>query len=645
KRKTIDPSTVVPPNTVDSANEGVSEGVNILTESAEGVNIPQGSEFETESTQAGLGAQPPLPNVCPDFDENIPIFGGYSEGEGATSNDDVGPSDKSLLRSFRFHRAKSIELGQEKLPIRVHHHQSMWGLRKEPQVDLNAFKSLKAGGAGNSLSLKKLKEYYAFKLEKVLSDGTAAAAKKKKGLTARSVARAYMLYVLGSFLFPTKKGTDVSARDLVLFAKDKVAKKWSWGSAVLAHMYYNLHAASRDDAKQFACFTTLLESWIFAHLSKLCGIPKEMDSDAYEYCTCWKWDVFVTDRYSDDFGIHQRKHASVNEHGDTPVHQSEDITKQYDASHHEHSSLSPNINLNDQQITALNDQLQKLKEDKREGTSECDLLKETIEQMKAEIELKRVVDGQCALEFTDLPRQLDAKCKEIESLKAVNTILMEQIDMQLPPTTPPVPDTTLAKKYEDLLAAHEDVKKKLIAKENFQQKLVNAEERMKPLKQITMNGREKMAKKKKMQEFVFQPWTKYFVYVRGVEISENNFGFRVTAAIQRQSQHRFSDVMKSLKTFLCKDPAFWKIIFSQTLGIQFTADGENAYQILLQACSYGHQHMEYRHMAHLLATYYEKAMVFISHTEAYIFLPLFWARKRNTTSNEERFQNLVMDIS
>ncbi|KAF6146706.1 hypothetical protein GIB67_008992 [Kingdonia uniflora] len=114
--------------------------------------------------------------------------------------------------------------------------------------DLNAFKSLKVGGARNSLSLKKLKEHYAYKLEKVLSDGTAAAA-KKKGLTARSIARAYMLYVLGSFLFPTKKGTDVSTRYIYLFAKDKVAKNWSWGSTVLAYMYYNLGTASRDDGR------------------------------------------------------------------------------------------------------------------------------------------------------------------------------------------------------------------------------------------------------------------------------------------------------------------------------------------------------------------------------------------------------------
>ncbi|KAF6142533.1 hypothetical protein GIB67_039497 [Kingdonia uniflora] len=152
------------------------------------------------------------------------------------------------------------------------------------------------------------------------------------------------------------------------------------------------------------------------------------------------------------------------------------------------------------------------KADRGRRASECDLLKETIEQMKGEIKLKRVVDEQCALEFTfavrcegkileykslekknasleaelrqksgledcnqSLSVELNKKYKEIKSLKAINTILMEQIDMQLPPATPlvvlqlhqPVPGATLAKKYEDFFVAHEDAKKKLIAKEDF----------------------------------------------------------------------------------------------------------------------------------------------------------------------------------
>ncbi|KAF6167359.1 hypothetical protein GIB67_043220 [Kingdonia uniflora] len=68
--------------------------------------------------------------------------------------------------------------------------------------DLNAFKSLKARGAGNSLSLRKLKEHYAYKLEKVLSDGTAATAKKKKGLTTRLLLVLICCMSLGFFYFP-----------------------------------------------------------------------------------------------------------------------------------------------------------------------------------------------------------------------------------------------------------------------------------------------------------------------------------------------------------------------------------------------------------------------------------------------------------
>ncbi|KAF6154676.1 hypothetical protein GIB67_000560 [Kingdonia uniflora] len=333
KRKTIDPSTNVLPNTVDTANEGVSEPVpptesaqatlGVQVEFIQAVNIFQGLEFETESAQAALGTQPPYPNVFPDFDE--------------------------------------------KLPIRVHHHQSTWDITEEPQVvqdfvklkgldrigaiSYNSYNSAlisaftESRGAGNLLSLKKLKWYYACKLEKVLSDGTATAV-KKKGLTARSVARAYM-------------------------------------------MLYMTHTEIKDD----------------------------------------------------DVGIHQRKETSVNEHGDTPVHESEDVAEQYDASYYEHASLSPNTHDTmptrgrsgsfDQQITILNDQLQKLKEDKekeseaninlreaiKEKISECDLLKETIEQKKEDIKLKRVVDGQCTLEFTDLPRQLDAKILEYTNLE------------------------------------------------------------------------------------------------------------------------------------------------------------------------------------------------------------------------------------
>ncbi|KAF6167824.1 hypothetical protein GIB67_027602, partial [Kingdonia uniflora] len=487
--------------------------------------------------------------------------------------------------------------------------------------DLNVFKSLKAGGVGNSLLLKKLKEHYAYKLEKVLSDGTTAAAKKKKGLTARSIARTYMLYVLRYFLFPTKKGTDVSAWYFDLLAKDKVAKKWSWGSAVLAHMYYNLAAASRDDGRQFAGYTTLLEKWDVSVTDRYGGTALLKFREALDN---YKLEDVTTD---DDVGIHQRKEASVNEHGDTPMHQSEDVAEQYDASHHEHASLSPNAHDTmpikggsggfNQQITALNGQLLKLKEDKEK-------------EFEANINLKDA---------------LKEKCKESELLKAVNTFLMELIDLHLPPATllvvlqshQHVPDVTLAKKYDDLLSAHEDVKKKLIAKEDFRKKLLNTEERMKSLEvnnsewEVWRQALKKALASEGMGDMgdptfkeLFEQKERFFTIAQQGTKGDYQENLVFTAVTLKNVVIARREKMAKKKKILVFQP--WM-------------------KYLVDACSYGHQNVEYRHMAYLLSSYYEKVVAFISHTEAYTFLPLFWARKRNTTSNDERFQNLLMDTS
>ncbi|KAF6143292.1 hypothetical protein GIB67_039075 [Kingdonia uniflora] len=96
--------------------------------------------------------------------------------------DNTYSPDRSFLLSFKFHRAKSIYLGQEPGCLRVYHHASTWHLDKEPSI----------------------------------------------------------------------------IRDLVML-KDKANIKWSWGSAVLAHLLHNLGAASQTDGKQFVAYTTLLE--------------------------------------------------------------------------------------------------------------------------------------------------------------------------------------------------------------------------------------------------------------------------------------------------------------------------------------------------------------------------------------------------
>ncbi|KAF6174747.1 hypothetical protein GIB67_031271, partial [Kingdonia uniflora] len=122
--------------------------------------------------------------------------------------------------------------------------------KKNLYQDEDFFNSMKTGGQGNSLSLVKLVNFYAGKLEKYNDSiqNERPDGQKKKAISALSVARTYMLYVLGIFLLPIK----------------------------------------REAIKQFAAYTTLLESWIFAHFPKLYGIPKEQQSDAPEYCTRWK---------------------------------------------------------------------------------------------------------------------------------------------------------------------------------------------------------------------------------------------------------------------------------------------------------------------------------------------------------------------
>ncbi|KAF6169848.1 hypothetical protein GIB67_034240 [Kingdonia uniflora] len=84
---------------------------------------------------------------------------------------------------------------------------------------------------------------------------------------------------------------------------------------------------------------------------------------------------------------------------------------------------------------------------------ECKNLEEKNTSLEAELRQKSSLEDCNQSLFVELNK----KCKEIESLKALAML----------PSHQPVPDTTLAKKYEDLLAAHEDIKKKLIAKEDF----------------------------------------------------------------------------------------------------------------------------------------------------------------------------------
>ncbi|KAF6169460.1 hypothetical protein GIB67_004741 [Kingdonia uniflora] len=158
--------------------------------------------------------------------------------------DEYGPRDTYMLTSFQTHRAKTLAFGQDPGCLRVFHHSPTWDIGREVE---------KAGGAGISLSLVKMVDFFAYKVGRNAHDPDAAetsSSSEPPKLSSRAVAKAYMF--LGAYL--------------------------------------------RVSAKALACCTTLLEFWIFEYFPKLHGIPKHNDSRAPEYCTRWSWSRTTNDR-------------------------------------------------------------------------------------------------------------------------------------------------------------------------------------------------------------------------------------------------------------------------------------------------------------------------------------------------------------
>ncbi|KAF6158853.1 hypothetical protein GIB67_012496 [Kingdonia uniflora] len=263
------------------------------------------------------------------------------------------------------------------------------------------------------------------------------------------------------------------------------------------------------------------------------------------------------------FRIHQRKEACVNEDGDTPEHQCRDALN-------EQVTLSPNAYDTmpiqaksgglDQQITTLNDELQKLKEDKdKKPQTNIKLAEALKEKFTSEV-----------VNTEEMKKSLEVNNNEWEVWRQAlkNALASEGMGDMGDPTFEEIFDQN---KIFFIITQQGP-------KGDYQEDLVSTEL---TLKNIIIVRRENMAKKKKIEEVIFQPWVKYLLDVRGIDISNNNSAFMVLATIQHQSQHRFLDVMKMLKSFLSKDPVFWKSVFSQTLGIKFSPTGEKAYEYLL----------------------------------------------------------------
>ncbi|KAF6170639.1 hypothetical protein GIB67_020201 [Kingdonia uniflora] len=78
------------------------------------------------------------------------------------------------------------------------------------------------------------------------------------------------------FLFPTKKGIDMSAKYLNFFENKNSEITWSWGAMTLAHLYYSIGASSIVNVKALACCTHYIAIVSF---TKLCPDVVDLDED------------------------------------------------------------------------------------------------------------------------------------------------------------------------------------------------------------------------------------------------------------------------------------------------------------------------------------------------------------------------------
>ncbi|XP_026395999.1 protein MAINTENANCE OF MERISTEMS-like [Papaver somniferum] len=85
----------------------------------------------------------------------------------------------------------------------------------------------------------------------------------------RSTADAYLLYVLASVIFPDSKGNRVSVNLLQFLDPLEEVSKYSWGTAIVAHLNAQLAKESRERTSQMNGNLALLQVWIYEHFPSL----------------------------------------------------------------------------------------------------------------------------------------------------------------------------------------------------------------------------------------------------------------------------------------------------------------------------------------------------------------------------------------
>ncbi|KAF6135386.1 hypothetical protein GIB67_027260 [Kingdonia uniflora] len=569
----------------------------------------------------------------------------------------------------------------------------------------SVYPDLKAGGQGISLSLKKIVEFFDGKVGINVHDSASASSIK---LSSRMVGKAYMLYVLGSFLFPTKKGTYVSVKYLSFFQDQ--------------HVIFDPYVEKREDKHMFeevVSFTGLIctpehkEPYYPDRVQRQFNRRKWRDSitlmrgrkvhDGIPVCSEGYFEWFNSVSFT------KLRPDVVNLGEDADYDGARVLEASSGVSQRENVEVPQNQNEGGGGLAeVVEDPARSILVQALEvKTSESVLLMEATGRMQAEIEAKNLANSICEKKLNektlecetnkkllkdqilkcesnkklakDLRMQLAAKVNETETLDKINDKLMDkvylyQIEVPLPLNIVPHPEENVGEaemwkqKYEELHAKFEEAQRRLRGDfedpedltyeelvRQFMKFLTIAQEGPKGeyKDDIILSGRgeyqemidsrlKKIDHKTNLRQSLYQPFNWFQLDIRDVE-RDGNTTFRVAASYAYHSQMKFLNVKVSLCTLMTKKPSYWKNIFSQRLDVAYNDLGERRYETLLRAFKFDVVLVEYLYMGHLLATYYEKVVIFISNKEALTFLPLFWPKANNKITKEKRFENILVD--
>ncbi|KAF6166490.1 hypothetical protein GIB67_038227 [Kingdonia uniflora] len=550
--------------------------------------------------------------------------------------------------------------------------------KKSMYLPNRVYPDLKAGGQGISLSLKKIADFFVGKVRTNAPQAASSSSSPIK-LSSCMVRKAYMLYVLGSFLFPTKKGTDVSVKYLSFFQNKD-----------MAHLYYSLGASSRviwdpylekmedkHNFKEVASFTGLLcspeHNEPYYHDREQRQFSRRKVHNGIPICTegYFEWfnSVSFTKLCPDVVNL-----VEDNDYEDWRVLGDRGSVSQWENVKVPHSQNEggggPTEVVEDSARSVLVEAL-------AAKTSECSFFMEANLRMQADIQAKDVANSICEKKLNektlecesnkklveDLHMQLANKVKENETLSSINDKLMEEVYVNqearslplklVPHSEENVVEAEMWKlKYEELNTKFEEAQRRFSTIEGedfedtedptweelsrqFTKLLTIAQEGPKGEYEddITLLGRgeyqeridsrlKKIDHKTNLRQSLFQPFSWFQLDIRDFE-RDCNTAFRVAASYAYQSQMKFLNMKDSLCTLMMKKPFYWKSIFSQRLDVAYSDLGDSRYETLLRAFKFNAVFVKYLYMGHLLATYYEKVVIFINNKEALTFLPLF----------------------